>query len=672
MKVPRISVHADFDDEASLGEINSSSFGYGIHQAWIYAAMFGAGSLFGVETIPTGTSLSLVYLVSIVANFVALFVCALVDEKVTKLFVNHYPIILPMILMTGGSLLMLLCDISSPFAAPLSILAGITTGVGSACYLLYWGIAFSRLNLVSVVMNTVLSFVYAILFYGLATAIPAPYAGIAISVLPVVEGIIIKRHSPRLYQEKRKLPFFNSLPVNKGRFFVSFAIPMLFFGVALGYIRSVGMVDVFLSFGQSSNALPLAFADFLAILVLVLGIVIMRSELVEDFLRPVLPLIASAMVFVPLCTQTSAAYPGMFVLAGYICFEAVLWVIFAAFSQHYRLSPILVFGFGRSSLGFGAVAGLAVTSSINHFYNVLPYENVTFVIIALICIIAGQATLPRERDLRRLVLHGKIGTDSLADLLNLREDDLETQGRAGQGATTRGDAISNSAGLGSTGAEDTEAGSTEASDASSGKAEPSDTKDIKPTEAHTPFDVRQKDAEENDAQPATSQAQAQDEMPQSKVTAPGPSENTPSDSASPAPGAPAAIAQAPATRASVTHAPASNASSVPASATSHAHNTYLRSRASTTSQAPDSAQEPEEPRMGFFRRKCEVISNQYLLSARETEVLFYLAKGYNSAYLQEKLYISEGTAKTHIRHIYGKTNVHSQQELMRLVNEVRV
>lgn len=76
--------------------------------------------------------------------------------------------------------------------------------------------------------------------------------------------------------------------------------------------------------------------------------------------------------------------------------------------------------------------------------------------------------------------------------------------------------------------------------------------------------------------------------------------------------------------------------------------------------------------MGFFRRKCEVISNQYLLSARETEVLFYLAKGYNSAYLQEKLYISEGTAKTHIRHIYGKTNVHSQQELMRLVNEVRV
>mgnify|MGYP000876885634 CR=1 FL=1 len=53
-------------------------------------------------------------------------------------------------------------------------------------------------------------------------------------------------------------------------------------------------------------------------------------------------------------------------------------------------------------------------------------------------------------------------------------------------------------------------------------------------------------------------------------------------------------------------------------------------------------------------------------------VPFYLAKGFNAQYLQEKLFISEGTAKTHIRHIYGKMNVHSQQELMRIVNEVYV
>ncbi len=84
------------------------------------------------------------------------------------------------------------------------------------------------------------------------------------------------------------------------------------------------------------------------------------------------------------------------------------------------------------------------------------------------------------------------------------------------------------------------------------------------------------------------------------------------------------------------------------------------------------ADRSSDQRKGLFRKKCECVANQYLLSARENEVLFYLARGFNAAYLQEKLYISEGTAKTHIRHIYAKTNVHSQQELMRMVNDVQV
>lgn len=69
----------------------------------------------------------------------------------------------------------------------------------------------------------------------------------------------------------------------------------------------------------------------------------------------------------------------------------------------------------------------------------------------------------------------------------------------------------------------------------------------------------------------------------------------------------------------------------------------------------------------WFKESCEAVAGRYLLSRRETEVLFLLAKGYNSAYIQEKLYISEGTAKTHIRHIYRKLDIHNQQELMRIV-----
>lgn len=82
---------------------------------------------------------------------------------------------------------------------------------------------------------------------------------------------------------------------------------------------------------------------------------------------------------------------------------------------------------------------------------------------------------------------------------------------------------------------------------------------------------------------------------------------------------------------------------------------------------PVSSEAEAKARQGRFRRQCEMVADRYLLSRREAEVLFLLAKGRNAAFIQEKLFISEGTARTHMRHIYAKLNVHSQKELMDLV-----
>lgn len=75
-------------------------------------------------------------------------------------------------------------------------------------------------------------------------------------------------------------------------------------------------------------------------------------------------------------------------------------------------------------------------------------------------------------------------------------------------------------------------------------------------------------------------------------------------------------------------------------------------------------------RVGPYKRKCLMVANTYLLSRRETEILFLLAKGHNSAAIQKALYISAGTANTHMRNIYRKLSVHSQQELIAMVEAV--
>lgn len=72
---------------------------------------------------------------------------------------------------------------------------------------------------------------------------------------------------------------------------------------------------------------------------------------------------------------------------------------------------------------------------------------------------------------------------------------------------------------------------------------------------------------------------------------------------------------------------------------------------------------------GRFQRKCEFIAENCKLSNREIDVFRLLAKGHNAAFIMDRLCISRSTAKTHINHIYKKTSVHTQQELLALIEK---
>ncbi len=44
-----------------------------------------------------------------------------------------------------------------------------------------------------------------------------------------------------------------------------------------------------------------------------------------------------------------------------------------------------------------------------------------------------------------------------------------------------------------------------------------------------------------------------------------------------------------------------------------------------------------------------------------------LARGRNAAYIEEELTLAHNTVKSYIKHVYAKLGVHSQQELIDLV-----
>lgn len=71
----------------------------------------------------------------------------------------------------------------------------------------------------------------------------------------------------------------------------------------------------------------------------------------------------------------------------------------------------------------------------------------------------------------------------------------------------------------------------------------------------------------------------------------------------------------------------------------------------------------------LLERRCAAIAKLYQLSPRESDILVYLARGRNAAWIQEELVISPHTVKSHIYNIYRKLDIHSQQKLMSFVEE---
>lgn len=69
--------------------------------------------------------------------------------------------------------------------------------------------------------------------------------------------------------------------------------------------------------------------------------------------------------------------------------------------------------------------------------------------------------------------------------------------------------------------------------------------------------------------------------------------------------------------------------------------------------------------------RCRDLAERAQLSKREAEILSYLAQGRSAPFIAEELFVSTNTVKTHVRHIYGKLGVHSKEELLDVVHDVR-
>ena len=629
-QVPRVTIKIDFKEGASFGELSLISFGYGLHQAWIYSSMFDKGGIFGtggLQAGPFNDQLSLAYFVSILIYGLLLLIASILDTKLIRALHATPTLVAAALLGATGTLLLLGSGAESPFdGSTLQIISGILTGTGSSILLLAWGIAFSRRDSASIIINGALSIAIGFGIYGLVLhQIPFPWGGVASALIPFAEIallLVLRRHVS-LDFDNRQL-FFQPLPINHARFVMRFGLPVFFLGVALGIMRQTSIETILPGSAFEDQALLFVTACVATVLIMVTFLALGGDERWHIFFRPLIPFIAVTAIFIPFTTGGTSFWGTTVVLVGYMSFEALMWIFFSELSQRFRLSPIFVFGLGRGVMALAALGGSTLPLFTGALGAPTSLGEMGTVLIVLVAMMLAYALLPDEHEMASIVAvtprKVAVQSASRAPLIVVNEGKADALERAQEGAVpsapeqtdVRTQAPANweqavVAALAELG---------ETSGAASGQIA-SASSVVSAAEGPTAVDAMQDDA---------SDASAASDTASSASTAPSPARQAMD---------------------------------------------FSRSIFTEGSDATPPAEDTPAAR-GRFRQRCEVIANTYLLSRRESEVMYYLARGYKSSHIQQQLYISEGTAKTHIRHIYRKLNIHSQQDLIHLIDEVEL
>ena len=76
--------------------------------------------------------------------------------------------------------------------------------------------------------------------------------------------------------------------------------------------------------------------------------------------------------------------------------------------------------------------------------------------------------------------------------------------------------------------------------------------------------------------------------------------------------------------------------------------------------------------LAHFSKKPASNKEEYNLSARETEILEWLVKGYSQKMVAAELYLSKFTVNNHIKNIYTKLHVHSVSEAVATALQKRI
>lgn len=326
------------------------------------------GSLPGFDVIG-GQGASPLFVAAMASQALVLLAAGAFAPDEPGVFGGRTAAIAASIALAVGTAAVFVASPSTQAGAALPMLGAGVIGVACAVLLLFWGIAFSRMDLPSIVLNISCAMaVAAIVFCCLDSFVLGSRLGWTpgswvLAALPLLEApCALLGGAARSDEKLFDAPAF---PLRQGKFGTMLAVSMALFGIALGVLKIVAAPGI-LAIGNDDfkiAALALACLCVPVLLVLPLPRGDKRGSRWDLMLRPLMVVVAVAAFAGPLLLESSPAPALFLLLTCYLYVEAILWSLLAGLSREYRLPPVFLVGIGRGALSLGVLCGILLAEN---------------------------------------------------------------------------------------------------------------------------------------------------------------------------------------------------------------------------------------------------------------------------------------------------------------------
>lgn len=581
--------------------------GYACNRTWICLLFFSSVLFRGIAPEQRWETSEMVYLVSVITLAAALLCAGAVHQRVTALLDARGGFLVGPMLCAAGIAPIALPSLGAALPGQLTVaVAGVGTGLGSALVLLDLGRAYRATDTRTCALETLIATAIAAAATMAVFLTPGAFYTPIVFALPFAAEACIKTASSITLaqaEERQTEPMGESIP---GKLVAKFITAALILGVATGFMRDTYSV-------HSADAFDLGYATLFAIgavvavalftLVITLG----KRFSIKLLYKPVILVCVLGFVVAP-SLGMGTSLPYLLVTIGYTVFEIVVWVTLCDAANRFQYTFVQVFGIGRgATLAIGVIAGSLLSRALSGSFAMSHSFLVLASGLAIGAIVFSYLYVFTENDLNLYdsELYGESPQTLLENNMAATSDGSARIGAATASGVEMG---MSPGGYIRTGA----VTSGVAGDAKVAKGDTTAGRVSGGAGAAGPAGVATRSGNAN----GNLRASVPDDLQRCRSC---------------------------------------NAESC----------TQQRERGRVDGAAPAAAA-PTKRKKPLLER-CRIIGSYYGLSKREVDVFHLLSLGRTAARIQEELLISAGTVNTHTYHIYTKLDVHSQQQLIDLM-----